>query len=82
MSILICPYCEQDKVWKVSIDNFNDETFFMCFECDTIWKENEKVEYGTGENFETFITQRGSKPDWSKIKKEKLLEKNHQTDSE
>lgn len=73
--MIICPYCEQDGVWQVRLDVLSEETYCMCFECDTLWKPDEPVEYGTGQNFETFMEARGQKADWTAIKKQKPLQK-------
>ncbi len=65
----ICPYCEEDGVWNVSIEQIAHEKFKMCFECDTIWQNEENVEYGKGKNFESYMEEKGLKADWNKITK-------------
>lgn len=74
MNMVICPYCEQDYVWPVSIDGFGQEVYRMCFECDTIWGPDEQVINGTGCYFKLFMERLGKKPDWSVIRKKSLLE--------
>ena len=74
MTEVICPYCEQDIVWQITLDYSCDAIYCMCFECDTIWMPNESVIYGTGVNFELFMERQGKMPDWSKIKRIKPLD--------
>jgi hypothetical protein len=70
---MICPYCEQDIIWKVLLENSDGDEYCMCFECDTIWKPGEVVMYGTGMNFESYMEREGNIADWSKVKKKDPL---------
>ena len=56
MNTTICPNCEQDYVQKVIVLDLKGAPhfFLMCFECDAVWFENEKIEYGTGRSPESF----------------------------
>ncbi len=72
--MLICPYCEQDYVWKVRFIDLDLEAS-MCLECDTVWFGPNVVEYGKGSNFEDFMAERGKKADWTKIVQLNHLEK-------
>ncbi|MEW8507662.1 MAG: hypothetical protein AB2598_13250 [Candidatus Thiodiazotropha sp.] len=75
MKNVICPYCEQGIIWRVLLDNSDSEEYCMCLECDTIWKPNEAVTYGTGMNFELFMERKGDSADWSIIKRINPLER-------
>jgi hypothetical protein len=64
-----CPYCEQDALSKCHINGVESECV-LCCECDTVWLQEEKIEYGTGKNFEIFMEGRGLAPDWKAIQLE------------
>jgi hypothetical protein len=66
--MVVCPYCEQDYVWEVSIRDLPG-SFYMCLECDTVWLPSQDVKDGEGQNFEDFMTQRGRVADWKAITK-------------
>lgn len=70
----ICPFCEQDYVWQVTISNLGNDSqiYFMCFECDTMWNENEEIGNNSGLYFKTFMEQQGKIPDWTKITQIKI----------
>ncbi len=70
----ICPYCEEDGVWYVSIEQIPNEQYKMCFECDTIWQRDENVEYGKGKNYITLMEEKKLKADWNKIIKLRKVE--------
>jgi RNA polymerase subunit RPABC4/transcription elongation factor Spt4 len=55
MEIKLCPYCEQDDLWRVSIPGIDDNAA-ICKECDTIWTHDEKIEDGSGINFRKFMS--------------------------
>lgn len=75
MTKIVCPYCEQDWVKRISIKGQKPNQFKMCFECDTIWQSDENIEYGTGKNFESFCDLLGIKPDWGNISEIGFAEK-------
>ena len=73
--MLTCPYCEQDDVWEVRLEDL-ERTAVMCLECDTVWLAPDAVGYGTGQNFEDLMAGHGRKADWAGIVKlQKLVEK-------
>jgi len=74
MTEVICPYCEQDIIWQISLDYSYGAVYCMCFEYDTIWMPKESMIYGTGVNFELFMEQQGKMPDWSIIIRMKQLD--------
>lgn len=69
----ICPYCEQDDLWRVSITDVDDDAI-MCGECDTVWKHDEDVVYGNGKNFENIMAEYDKKADWTKIQRKAKVE--------
>jgi Zn-finger nucleic acid-binding protein len=64
--MIVCPYCEQDYVWEVSIENIPG-LFYMCLECDTVWMTTEEINNSTGCIFTNFMRNRGINPDWEDI---------------
>jgi hypothetical protein len=34
--MLICPYCEQDDVWEVRLNDL-ERNAVICLECETVW---------------------------------------------
>lgn len=68
---VICPYCGQDYVWSIAISSEQADEFphGFCFECDTFWDDTDQINDKIGMNFESYMTQKGEKPDWSKIQK-------------
>lgn len=69
----VCPYCEQDDLWHVSITGV-DEDAVMCGECDTVWKHNEEVVYGNGKNFDDFMAAHGKEANWNTIQRKEKVE--------
>lgn len=60
---IICPYCEQDYVWQVDCDKFisSEKRKKICFECQTVWNENEDVSDKTGICIEHLIDHEKNK---------------------
>ncbi len=54
----ICPYCEQDDLWRCDIREVADNVV-ICAECDTGWTPKEGIVYGTGKNFDDFMEAMG-----------------------
>lgn len=65
----ICPYCEQDAVWRVRLKNEIDFRFSMCFECDTVWKEDEDVSDRGGSTFDRLMKSTGRLADWKNVER-------------
>ena len=65
----ICPYCYQDAVWNVRLSSDPSVTFRMCFECDSIWRPNERISDEEGANFEQYMQELGQKVDWNNLEK-------------
>lgn len=61
--MIICPYCLQDDIWKIKIKG-TDELLKACLECDTVWKIDEEISYGTGTGIEKLMRDRK----WSSTK--------------
>ena len=70
----ICPYCEQDSVWKVRLHPPAEFTFAMCFECDSVWVQGDLISDQTGTNFADLMSSVGQVADWSKVEKIALVE--------
>ncbi len=71
--MVICPYCEQDDVWEVSIDQVWNKAF-MCLECDTVWNESEPIMDGYGLVFRDVMSARGLSANWKAVRKIRKLE--------
>jgi len=71
MSFLICPYCEQDWVWKVRHSNGAPLPFsYICFECDTTWENSPEDFNKTGLRIELRYPKDDLPKDiWNKLTK-------------
>jgi hypothetical protein len=63
----ICPYCHQDCVWFVRLRSVPEIRFKMCFECDSVWMQEQPVSDGAGSRFDTFMIQLGRPVDWKDV---------------
>ena len=70
--MVACPYCQQDYVWEVSINDLPGP-LYMCLECDTVWVAPQDIHDGKGQNFEDFMAQQGRVADWKAITKVKQV---------
>jgi transcription elongation factor Elf1 len=70
----ICPYCEQDSVWKVILKTNQKFAFKMCFECDSVWRTNDLISDSTGSNFEALMNETNQPIDWTNIDRLGLAE--------
>jgi hypothetical protein len=71
----LCPYCEQDAVWKVELVSDPACQFSMCFECDSVWRPDQPVSELQGSTFSTYMELLDRTPDWSNIRKLEMVEK-------
>lgn len=69
----ICPFCQQDAVWLVRLKLSPEKRFLMCFECDSVWEENQAVSDQAGTTFDKFMRALGRTPDWADIEKLNVL---------
>jgi len=65
----LCPHCEQDAVWRVRLHSAPDLHFSMCFECDSVWLEDQEMSDQTGTRFDKHMLSLGRVPDWKDIEK-------------
>jgi transposase-like protein len=65
----LCPYCQQDAIWRVSLISQSELRFLMCFECDSVWTEDQIISDQSGTNFRDYMLACNMLPDWSDIKK-------------
>ena len=70
----ICPFCEQDAVWRVRLKTISDMRFLMCFECDSVWLENQPISDQAGTTFDKHMLWLGLTPDWKDIDKLEMVE--------
>ena len=61
---MYCPYCEYSVVLRAHL-RINNESIFICEECDTVWIS--KVDDRSGSSFETFMKEKGIEPSWENI---------------
>lgn len=73
MTDIICPFCGQDRVWRVALGDDPEGSFphAFCFECDTFWEDGDFINDKTGKTFKFFMRDRGQETDYSLIRKGK-----------
>ncbi len=64
--VKVCPYCQQDDLWHARVDGV-ERKVIICAECDTLWSEGEEVTYGTGKNFDTFMSLQAKQANWAAV---------------
>lgn len=70
----LCPFCQQDVVWRVRLKTMPEHCFLMCFECDSVWLENQLVSDQAGTTFDKYMQSIGCAPDWKDIEKLEMVE--------
>jgi len=70
----LCPFCEQDAVWLVRLKSSPEHRFTMCFECDSVWLEDQVVSDQAGTTFDKYTRELGREPDWKDIEKLQMIE--------
>jgi len=70
----ICPFCEQDAVWRVRLKTKPQHRFLMCFECDAVWLEDQPVSDHVGTTFDKHMQSLGCEPDWQDIEKIEMID--------
>ena len=70
-SDVICPYCEQDRVWRVALTARTTGQYphAFCYECDTFWENGDIIDDQTGKTLKFYLEERGQKLDYGLIKK-------------
>jgi hypothetical protein len=68
MTMLACPYCQQEYVWEIELKLLNRRAV-MCFECDTVWDTVEEVQDSKGCSFDDFMAKLGVAADWKLVGK-------------
>ena len=66
VEVMICPYCNQGKIEKAKLKT-NNIIIFICEECDTVWRDNEKISNNTGEGFDFFAEKLNINPVWDEL---------------
>ncbi|NLR74260.1 CPCC family cysteine-rich protein [Leeia aquatica] len=61
----LCPYCEQDAIWRVRLKAHPEYSFLMCFECDAVWDSHQPVSSESGSTFPVYMQSLGLIPDWN-----------------
>jgi Zn-finger nucleic acid-binding protein len=65
----LCPFCQQDAVWLVRLKSSPEHQFKMCFECDSVWTDNQVVSDQAGTTFDKYMQAMGRTPNWKDIEK-------------
>ena len=65
----LCPFCEQDFVWRVRLKSDPLIHFSMCFECDSVWLEDQAISDQGGTTFDKHMYSFGRVPDWEDIER-------------
>ena len=71
---MICPYCEQDFIWRVRLSSVPHIRFALCPECDSVWQDNEVISDQGGTNFEQYMSDIRRPLDWKDVEKLALIE--------
>lgn len=77
MTDIICPYCHEDRVWRVALADEPGDGFphAFCFECDTFWEDGDVIDNVTGRTFKFYMHERGKVMDYSLIKQGEVAKK-------
>lgn len=61
MTDIICPFCQEDRVWRVALADGTGEGFphAFCFECDTFWENGDLIDDKSGRTFKLYMQERG-----------------------
>lgn len=69
----ICPFCQQDVVWRVRLRTIPEHRFAMCFECDSVWLDGQPVSDQAGTIFEFHAKSLARVPDWNDIERIEMV---------
>ena len=70
----MCPYCQQDAVWKVKMRSTPTIVFTMCYECDAVWLDGAPITNKAGMTFDKYLKSLGRIPNWQDIQKVQVIE--------
>jgi hypothetical protein len=70
----LCPFCEQDAVWRVRLKSCPVQSFAMCFECDSVWRDEQPISDQAGTTFDDHIRSLGMAADWEDLEKIGMVE--------
>ncbi|WP_373705400.1 hypothetical protein [Neisseria dentiae] len=59
----ICPICESDCIYYYTIPQ-NKQSVKICWECDSMWLNQEKVGIENSLDYATYLTQQEISPTW------------------
>ena len=65
----LCPFFEQDQVWRVRLKSQPQHCFAMCFECDSVWADGPAISDAAGTTFDQYVRALGRKPDWMDLER-------------
>lgn len=68
---MICPFCEQGRVYRVRLTALN-QIGFLCEECDALWFDKSEIARDTYVVFEAYLQSHGRPGLWSEVE---ILEK-------
>lgn len=63
---MICPFCEQGRVYRVRLTGLN-QTGFLCEECDALWFDRARISRDSYVVFETYMRSHGRPGLWSEV---------------
>ena len=70
----LCPFCEQDAVWRVRLKTVPLHRFLMCFDCEAVWLESQPVSDQAETTFDKHMQSLGCKSDRKNIEKLEMIE--------
>lgn len=66
---ILCPYCQEDGVWRVALRSDSSIKFRMCFECDSVWTDEQELSDKAGSRFDLHMQKLNRPVDWKDIEK-------------
>jgi len=69
----LCPYCQQDAIWRVRLKVKPELCFSLCFECDSVWLLDQPISDQVGTTFEKYMQALGRTADWKDIEKLEVM---------
>ena len=70
----LCPFCQQDAIWRVRFKSSPKQSFAMCFECDSVWYDKQPISDQIGTTFDKYMHTLGMVADWKDLEKIEMIE--------
>jgi hypothetical protein len=70
----LCPFCQQDAIWLVRLKSSPEQSFALCFECDSVWHGEQPISDQVGTTFDQYMRSLGKVADWKDAEKIEMVE--------